>query len=53
MGAPIIIWPPCGGSDQDPCQAELGSSYADCSEWYVDDDGGYLEPGQVACCIVY
>lgn len=46
MGAPIIVWPPCGGSDQDPCQAEIGNEWYDCSDeyWYL------LQPGEIACC---
>ncbi len=46
MGPPIIVWPPCGGSEEDPCQSEIGINWFDCSEYYEN----LLQPGEIACC---
>jgi hypothetical protein len=59
MGDPIIIWPPDGteGCDPeggncygyDPCRAELGWGFYDCSYEYL----AQLEDGQIACCLAF
>jgi hypothetical protein len=50
MGEPIIIWPPCGGNDDEygdqVCVAEAGAGFSDCSDYYYY----LLQPGEIACC---